>query len=109
MIPKQFFIAVMLVAMNKNLLIGKKDYIWSIPEVSWTKVSDGYSSQDIRDYFMKPDTCGDIDQHNYHYQDTLQIERKLPTKSWVNRVTTFLFDMYVYGCLTEVERVYISQ
>ena len=41
------------------------------------------------------DTCGTIDQHNRHCQDTLQIERKMQTKSWHKRVTTSLFGMYV--------------
>ena len=38
---------------------------------------------------------GSIDQHNYHYLDTFQIERKMQTKDWDKQVTTSLFDMYV--------------
>ena len=53
------------------------------------------------------DTCAAIDQHNRHRQDTLQIERKMQTKSWDKRVTTSIFGMYVVdawlmykGCTT---------
>ena len=40
-------------------------------------------------------TCAAIDQDNRHHQDTLQIEKKMQTKSWDKRVTTTLFGMYV--------------
>ena len=53
------------------------------------------------------DTCGTIVQHKRHCQDTLQIEKKMQTKSWDKRVTTSLFGMYVVdvwlmykGCTT---------
>lgn len=41
------------------------------------------------------DTSAAIDPHICHHQDTLQIERKMQTKSWDKRVTTSLFGMYV--------------
>ena len=54
------------------------------------------------------DICGAIDQHNQHRQDTLQLERKMQTKSWDKRVTISLFGMYVVdawlmykGCTTD--------
>lgn len=40
-------------------------------------------------------TCGLIDQHNRHRQDTLQIEKKLETKDWSKRVGFSLFGMCV--------------
>ena len=48
-----------------------------------------------------------LSQQNRLHQDTLQIQRKMQTKSWDERVTTFLFGMYVVdawlmykGCTT---------
>ena len=40
-------------------------------------------------------TCAAIYQHNHHRKDTLCIERKIETKIWDKRVTTFLFGIYV--------------
>jgi len=40
-------------------------------------------------------TCGLIDQHNRHRQDTLQLERKIETKDWAVRVGTSLLAMMV--------------
>ena len=40
-------------------------------------------------------TCGAIDKHNRHRQDTLMLEKKIETKTWDKRVTTSLFGMYV--------------
>ena len=41
------------------------------------------------------DTCGAIDQHNQHRQDTLQIQKKIQTKGLDKHVTASLFGMYV--------------
>ena len=53
-------------------------------------------------------TCVAIDQHTHHRQDTLRAERKMQTKSWDKRVTTFIFGMYLVdvwlmysGCTTD--------
>ena len=53
-------------------------------------------------------TCGVIDQHNRHRQDTLSLEKKLQTRSWDKRVTSSLFAMYCVdawlmykGCTTD--------
>ena len=47
-------------------------------------------------YEIYYDTCAAIEQQNRHCQDTLQIEKKMQTKSWDKRVTTFLFVVGMY-------------
>lgn len=41
------------------------------------------------------ETCGLIDQHNRHRQDTLQLEKKIETKDWATRIGTTLFGMMI--------------
>jgi hypothetical protein len=40
-------------------------------------------------------TCGSIDQHNRHRQDTLMLERKVGTHDWAKRVNLSIFGMIV--------------
>jgi hypothetical protein len=40
-------------------------------------------------------TCGMVDRHNHHCQDTLMIERKVGTLDWSMRVNLSIFGMLV--------------
>jgi hypothetical protein len=46
--------------------------------------------------------CGKVDQHNHDRQDTLQLERKIGTHSWVTRVNHTILAM----CVVDSWKIY---
>ena len=70
--------------------------------VRWRQISDEANAEPERVELTVPQpvaceiyysTCGKVDHHNRHRQDTLKLEKKIETKSWDKRVGISLLAM----------------